>query len=495
MPDTHDTKDTPLILLRSSASSTSTPAPSECSCASTAATATAPASGCSTRSCSSTTGSPSTATPRWRDPPRLLEDSWLWRASFDVPASYLTDARTRFALESVPGRLLDLPRPGQLLAGPAVPLTARAAHVARRYAAAIAMLLAAAVVPGGLPAQRRRRDHPGHAADGTVSYMTTDGRRLAQPPPRPLRPRPPRPAPSATDPAPTATADPKPPQDSKPPAAAVSQGQQQAATSTGSKPAAKKPASGDARAHPGFESEAAPPRSEHHKTPHHATGSHAGAPTPARRRDDLNVGLSEEAPLGYAPAPGRGPRDRAAAPDRRRAPADPRGPRGRRRAAAPAADAADARRGPPGHARDVDDAHASPTTPSHPPVEHPRKPPHHTPPQQTQGHITDTPGPAPKHASSHSRSSSPVSGGTPSTPSTPSAPSTPVFRRAPARTETSSLAPGPGQRPGRAELRDPAASTCRRSCCRSTRPPGSSTGSAGRCWRRSTRSRPTTAAT
>ena len=38
-------------------------------------------------------------------------------------------------------------------------------------------------------------------------------------------------------------------------------------------------------------------------------------------------------------------------------------------------------------------------------------------------------------------------------------------------------------------------SGCRRSCCRSTRRRGSSTGSAGRCWRRSTRSRPTTAAT
>ena len=40
-----------------------------------------------------------------------------------------------------------------------------------------------------------------------------------------------------------------------------------------------------------------------------------------------------------------------------------------------------------------------------------------------------------------------------------------------------------------------ASSGCRRSCCRSIRPPGSSTASAGRCWRRSTRSRPTTAAT
>ena len=84
--------------------------------------------------------------------PELLEDGWLWRASYEVPASYLTDARTRFALESEPGNLLDLPRPGEPIAGPAVPVTARAAHVARRYAGAIAILLAAAVVPGGLPA-------------------------------------------------------------------------------------------------------------------------------------------------------------------------------------------------------------------------------------------------------------------------------------------------------------------------------------------------------
>ena len=40
-----------------------------------------------------------------------------------------------------------------------------------------------------------------------------------------------------------------------------------------------------------------------------------------------------------------------------------------------------------------------------------------------------------------------------------------------------------------------ASSGCRRSCCRSTRRRGSSTASAGRCWRRSTRSRPTTGAT
>src|SRR4051794_4583360 len=77
--------------------------------------------------------------------PELLDDGWLWRASYEIPASYLTDARTRFALESEPGHLIDLPRPGDAISSPAVPVSARTAHIARRYAAAIAILLAAAV--------------------------------------------------------------------------------------------------------------------------------------------------------------------------------------------------------------------------------------------------------------------------------------------------------------------------------------------------------------
>src|SRR3954471_7774873 len=90
-------------------------------------------------------------------------DSWLWRAVFDVPTAYLTDERTRFALESQPGCLVELPHPSELLGAPAapprrrelrgphgpVPLPARAAHVARRYAVAIAVLLTVAVTPGG----------------------------------------------------------------------------------------------------------------------------------------------------------------------------------------------------------------------------------------------------------------------------------------------------------------------------------------------------------
>src|SRR3954464_3493520 len=76
-------------------------------------------------------------------------DSWLWRAAFDVPAAYLTDERTRFALESQPGRLIDLPLPSPPARGASMPLTARAAHPARRYAVAIAVLVAVAVTPGG----------------------------------------------------------------------------------------------------------------------------------------------------------------------------------------------------------------------------------------------------------------------------------------------------------------------------------------------------------
>ncbi|MEA2440313.1 MAG: hypothetical protein QOH76_1737, partial [Thermoleophilaceae bacterium] len=110
------------------------------------------------------------------------EDGWLWRAAFEVPASYLTDARTRFALESEPGRLLDLPRPTELVPTSAVPLTARAAHIARRYAAAVAVVLAAAVAPGGLPAHAGPSVLRVHHADGTVVYMTSDGQTLAEVP-------------------------------------------------------------------------------------------------------------------------------------------------------------------------------------------------------------------------------------------------------------------------------------------------------------------------
>jgi hypothetical protein len=107
-------------------------------------------------------------------------DGWLWRAAFEVPASYLTDARTRFALESEPGSLIDLPRPAELQRGASsVPVTARAAHLARRYAAAVAVVLTVAVAPGALPSQARTEVLRVHHADGSVVYVTSDGRTLA----------------------------------------------------------------------------------------------------------------------------------------------------------------------------------------------------------------------------------------------------------------------------------------------------------------------------
>ena len=110
-------------------------------------------------------------------------DGWLWRAAFDVPASYLVDDRTRFALESDPSGLIDLPRPVELGARAAVPLTERAAHTARRYAAAIAVVLAVAVAPGGLPAHARTEVLRVRNADGSVVYVTADGRTLTELPP------------------------------------------------------------------------------------------------------------------------------------------------------------------------------------------------------------------------------------------------------------------------------------------------------------------------
>src|SRR4051812_27994965 len=112
------------------------------------------------------------------------DDGWLWRAAFEVPASYLTDARTRFALESEPGCLLDLPRPGPLpTRSGAVAVTSRAAHIARRYAAAIAIVLAVAVAPGALPSEARTEILRVHHADGTVSFVTPDGQTVASIPP------------------------------------------------------------------------------------------------------------------------------------------------------------------------------------------------------------------------------------------------------------------------------------------------------------------------
>src|SRR3954451_20469611 len=107
-------------------------------------------------------------------------DSWLWRAAFDVPVSYLTDERTRFAIESQPGCLIDLPNPSEIRRSSSVPLTARAAHIARRYAVAIAVMVTVAVTPGGMPASARTELLRVHNADGSVVYMTPDGQTVAQ---------------------------------------------------------------------------------------------------------------------------------------------------------------------------------------------------------------------------------------------------------------------------------------------------------------------------
>src|SRR3954471_7196400 len=132
-------------------------------------------------------------------------DSWLWRAAFDVPAAYLTDERTRFALESQPGCLVELPHPSELLRSRgAAPITARAAHVARRYAVAIAVLLTVAVTPGGMPASARTEILRVHNADGSVVYMTREGQPVAEVPAdaivveqQPAAPQPAAPQPAA----------------------------------------------------------------------------------------------------------------------------------------------------------------------------------------------------------------------------------------------------------------------------------------------------------
>ena len=49
----------------------------------------------------------------------------------DQLTSYLTDARTRFAIEASPGSLVDLPRPAEALSASAIPLSSRSARILR----------------------------------------------------------------------------------------------------------------------------------------------------------------------------------------------------------------------------------------------------------------------------------------------------------------------------------------------------------------------------
>ena len=67
--------------------------------------------------------------------------------------------------------------------------------------------------------------------------------------------------------------------------------------------------------------------------------------------------------------------------------------------------------------------------------------------------------------------------------------------RARARTTRPTRSPSPAPPRSASRTSSSTASGSRRSCCRSTRPRARSTASAGSCWPRSTRSRPTTAAT
>src|SRR3954463_5771081 len=143
-------------------------------------------------------------------------DSWRWRPPFDVPAAYLTDERTRFALESQPGCLVELPHLDELLrARGAVPITARAAHVARRYAVAIAVMLTVAVTPGGMPASARTEILRVHNPDGSVVYMTRDGQTVAELPADAVivdqAPAASQPAPEPAAPQPAAPQTPEPP--------------------------------------------------------------------------------------------------------------------------------------------------------------------------------------------------------------------------------------------------------------------------------------------
>jgi hypothetical protein len=111
--------------------------------------------------------------------PGAGDDAWLWRAAFEVPESYLTDERTRFAIEASPGSLVDLPRPGEALASSSsVALSARSARIVRRYAAAIAVVLSVAVAPGALPSQARNEVLRVHHPDGSVGYVSSDGQPL-----------------------------------------------------------------------------------------------------------------------------------------------------------------------------------------------------------------------------------------------------------------------------------------------------------------------------
>jgi hypothetical protein len=365
-------------------------------------------------------------TPLGESDPDLVDDGWLWRASYEVPESYLTDARTRFALESELGNLLGLPRPGDVIPGPAVPVTARAAHIARRYAAAIAILLAAALAPGGLPA------HAGdallQAPDGTVTTaidpdaQTPDGQAhdaaaADQPAPAPA----PAPAPSGDT---SAAAQPEPAKADAQPAAT-----KPAATTT--------PVVVDST-----QSKAPRPEKKSPKKPQRTSRPAASSPTasaPAASASAPAAAPTQVQPHRPAPKPPESntvpapPADAAPLQSRENLAVDGAQPLQPLSDVAPADAGAATDTSAPPMTGAPDQAKPDPAKPprtgtdTHPPGTDPRppRPPHRPEPRQTHGHITDRVEPhrTPAHrGSGGSGNASPVSGGTPTTGSTPSTP-------------------------------------------------------------------------
>ncbi len=110
--------------------------------------------------------------------------TWIWRAAFAIPSSYLADARTQFALQAEPGELLALCEPQPTRLADLAPESRRGTvRLARRYAAAIATIITVAVTPGTLPAAARTEVLKVRRPDGSIVYLSTDGRQLSMLPP------------------------------------------------------------------------------------------------------------------------------------------------------------------------------------------------------------------------------------------------------------------------------------------------------------------------
>ena len=360
-----------------------------------------------------------------------VDKGWLWRASYEVPSSYLTDARTRFALESEPGRLLDLPRPAQMLLPPAVPITARTAHIARRYAAAVAILLAAAVAPGGLPAQARNEILRVHHADGSVAYVTSDGQTIAEVPPDATVVDEPAPAQETATPAPP---DPKPPSMTPAnPQGDAQQAQNQDAQSTKGKPAPAKPATGSHHKPAGHHKKSGKKKPAHTSRPAASSLAggkptrSAGAHKPAHHHAHRHPAAAAAQPTTDPPAP---PTDVAPLETRSGLAVHGTQPLQPLDDVAPAGTQTQTQVPPAPPMTGVPELTPPAPTPTstdtHPPTSHTGRPqPHHHTqrgPRQTQAHITDTPAPQHAHTTQPRSPATPVSGAPPTGPSIPGTP-------------------------------------------------------------------------